>query len=52
MQIGNAAGIGAKLALNSADQMLIAEELVRKINSLELTTHPESQKKFLKAMYL
>jgi uncharacterized 2Fe-2S/4Fe-4S cluster protein (DUF4445 family) len=41
MQIGNAAGIGAKLALISADQMLIAEELVRKINYIELTTHPE-----------
>lgn len=51
-QIGNAAGIGAKLALISTDQLQITEELVRKVKYIELTTHPEFQKKFLKAMYL
>ena len=51
-QVGNAAGMGAKQTLVSAGLLRLAEDLAREVNYIELTTHPEFQRKFLDAMYL
>lgn len=51
-QVGNAAGVGAKLALISHSQRAMAEEIARRARYLELTTHPDFASKFAQAMYL
>jgi uncharacterized 2Fe-2S/4Fe-4S cluster protein (DUF4445 family) len=51
-QFGNAAGMGAVLALLSQQQRKIAQEFTKKDEYVELTTHPGFQKKFIEALYL
>ncbi len=50
-QIGNAAGMGAKLALTSIDQRAMAEQMVSRINYIELSGVPDFKEKFLRATY-
>ena len=50
-QVGNAAGVGAKQLLLSADLRQISEDIARKSNYVELTTDPNFQDRFLKYMY-
>jgi len=52
MQVGNAAGMGAKQALVSAKHLRLAKEIARKVIYIELTTHPDFQKRFLNSMFL
>ncbi len=51
-QVGNAAGMGAVLALISQQQRETAQEFIKKVEYVELTTHPDFQKKFIEALYL
>ncbi len=50
VQVGNAAGVGAKMVLISREKRLEAERLARKVNYLELTTHPQFNDYFVKSM--
>jgi uncharacterized 2Fe-2S/4Fe-4S cluster protein (DUF4445 family) len=50
-QVGNAAGVGAKQLLLSADLRQISEDIARKSKYIELTTDPDFQNRFLKYMY-
>jgi len=52
VQVGNAAGIGAKQALLSISRRRLANQIAKRSQYIELTTHPAFQKKFLQAMYL
>jgi len=45
-QVGNAAGLGAKLALISRRNRTTAEEIAGRIRYIELTTHPEFKHEF------
>jgi uncharacterized 2Fe-2S/4Fe-4S cluster protein (DUF4445 family) len=51
-QVGNAAGMGAKLALISRTKRAEARELARRIGYLELATWPDFAMAFAKATYL
>jgi uncharacterized 2Fe-2S/4Fe-4S cluster protein (DUF4445 family) len=51
-QVGNAAGIGAKQILISSVSRDTAKEIVRKVEYLELTTHPEFTDEFMNALFL
>lgn len=51
-QIGNAAGMGAKLALLSRTALVEATRIAGRVQYVELTTYPGFQSKFLKNMYL
>ncbi len=50
-QVGNAAGMGAKLALISKLQRTNAGEIARRVRYLELMTHPNFPMQFAHAMY-
>jgi len=52
LQVGNAAGMGAKLVLISAKQREEARVLANQINYIELAGDPDFMKIFAKAMYL
>jgi uncharacterized 2Fe-2S/4Fe-4S cluster protein (DUF4445 family) len=51
-QVGNAAGVGARLALVSRSQRAEAEEIARRVRYLELMTQPGFASRFARAMYL
>jgi uncharacterized 2Fe-2S/4Fe-4S cluster protein (DUF4445 family) len=51
-QVGNAAGMGAKLALLSRGKRTGAQELASRVGYIELATLPEFGRKFAQAMYL
>jgi uncharacterized 2Fe-2S/4Fe-4S cluster protein (DUF4445 family) len=51
-QVGNAAGIGAKLALLSTGQREQAADLAKRVAYLELTNYPDFTNEFAKAMSL
>jgi uncharacterized 2Fe-2S/4Fe-4S cluster protein (DUF4445 family) len=51
-QVGNAAGIGARQSLTSISQRRIAAEVARRVRYVELTGHPDFQRRFLQQMYL
>jgi uncharacterized 2Fe-2S/4Fe-4S cluster protein (DUF4445 family) len=51
-QVGNAAGMGAKLALISKTKRAEAQALARQIGYVELATDPHFTKTFAQAMYL
>jgi uncharacterized 2Fe-2S/4Fe-4S cluster protein (DUF4445 family) len=51
-QVGNAAGIGAKLALLSSAQRTAAAALAARVEYLELTNYPDFTNEFAKAMSL
>jgi uncharacterized 2Fe-2S/4Fe-4S cluster protein (DUF4445 family) len=51
-QVGNAAGMGAKLALISRTQRAEAQDLASRVGYIELATVPEFTKAFTQAMYL
>ena len=49
--IGNAAGMGAKIALLSKRMRQVAQEISVKVRYLELSSRPDFQDEFIKAMY-
>jgi uncharacterized 2Fe-2S/4Fe-4S cluster protein (DUF4445 family) len=49
-QVGNAAGMGARMTLISAEQRRRAAEIARKVEYIELTTHPAFSNAFVKAL--
>lgn len=51
-QVGNAAGMGAKLALISLSQRAQAQAIAARVNYLELSTIPDFKKTFVQATYL
>jgi uncharacterized 2Fe-2S/4Fe-4S cluster protein (DUF4445 family) len=51
-QVGNAAGMGAKLALVSRTKRIEAQSIARSVGYIELATHPQFAQKFAQAMYL
>jgi len=51
-QVGNAAGMGAKLALVSQEQRAKAAEIARQVEYIELTNDKRFVSEFAKAMYL
>jgi uncharacterized 2Fe-2S/4Fe-4S cluster protein (DUF4445 family) len=51
-QVGNAAAMGAKLALVSTEQRALAEEIARQVEYVELTTDPRFVGQFTQAMFL
>jgi len=51
-QVGNAAGMGAKLALVSQEQRAQAAEIARQVEYIELTNDKRFVSEFAKAMYL
>jgi uncharacterized 2Fe-2S/4Fe-4S cluster protein (DUF4445 family) len=52
VQVGNAAGMGAKLALISSSKRTEAQDIALKAHYLELTTVPIFMKTFIQANYL
>ncbi|MDY6875538.1 MAG: ASKHA domain-containing protein [Chloroflexota bacterium] len=52
VQVGNAAGMGAKLALVSRRCRGIAEEIARRVEYVELTTHPRFVEAYMNALML
>jgi len=51
IQVGNAAGTGARMILLSKDAKKKAEEIQKMIRYLELATDPDFQKEFISALY-
>jgi uncharacterized 2Fe-2S/4Fe-4S cluster protein (DUF4445 family) len=51
-QVGNAAGMGAKLALISQSKRAEAQALARRVDYIELATVPQFAQTFAQAMYL
>lgn len=51
-QTGNAAGTGAKQLLLSKEKRMVAENISRNINYIELTTFPEFTEYFMRSMFL
>ncbi len=51
-QVGNAAGIGAKRLLINAGERARAADLVKHLNYIELTNHPEFTDRFSQAVML
>jgi uncharacterized 2Fe-2S/4Fe-4S cluster protein (DUF4445 family) len=49
-QVGNAAGMGAKQILISAERRQIAAEIARRVEPIELTTHPDFTERFMEAI--
>ncbi|NVM35938.1 MAG: DUF4445 domain-containing protein [Candidatus Lokiarchaeota archaeon] len=49
-QVGNAAGIGAKLALISNEHRSIAGNIANRVRYIELTTHPKFTREFSHAL--
>ena len=50
VQVGNAAGTGARQMLISAERRRAGEELARRIEYIELTNHPRFHEKFVGAL--
>jgi len=50
-QVGNAAGVGAKQMLISVERRRLARKLIKRIEYVELTTHPEFTPAFMQALY-
>lgn len=51
-QVGNAAGVGAKLGLLSEDKRVKAQAIARRTSCIELATAPHFQEIFAQAIYL
>jgi uncharacterized 2Fe-2S/4Fe-4S cluster protein (DUF4445 family) len=51
-QVGNAAGIGARLALISGEQRTLAQEIARRVRYIELASLPNFPGLFSQSMYL
>ncbi|MFX1304972.1 MAG: ASKHA domain-containing protein [Promethearchaeota archaeon] len=52
VQVGNAAGTGAKLALLSKEQRSIAESIANRVKYIELTIHPRFTHEFSHALQI
>lgn len=52
VQVGNAAAMGAKLALISTEQRALAEEIAHQVEYIELTNDPRFVGQFTQAMFL
>jgi uncharacterized 2Fe-2S/4Fe-4S cluster protein (DUF4445 family) len=51
-QVGNAAGMGAKMALLSNSKRLDAQKIAQRVEYLELTTVPDFNRIFMKAIFI
>ena len=51
-QVGNAAGMGAKMALISLSQRATAQSIAARVHHIELSSAPNFNKTFTEAMYL
>ena len=51
-QVGNAAGIGAKLALLSISKRVEAQDIASRVSYIELATTPHFEEIFSQAIYL
>jgi uncharacterized 2Fe-2S/4Fe-4S cluster protein (DUF4445 family) len=51
-QVGNAAGMGAKMALISKTKRVEAQKLCSRVNYIELATSPDFNKIFIKTSYI
>ncbi len=49
--VGNAAGVGARIALISREKRAEANEIARKVDHIKLAVHPDFEKEFSMAMY-
>ncbi|ADC65892.1 ferredoxin [Ferroglobus placidus DSM 10642] len=49
--VGNAAGVGARLALISREKRREANEIARKVEHIKLAVHPDFEREFSMAMY-
>lgn len=49
--VGNAAGVGARIALISREKRKEANEIARKVDHIKLAVHPDFEKEFTRAMY-
>ena len=49
--VGNAAGVGARLALISKEKRREANEIARKVEHIKLAVHPDFEREFSMAMY-
>lgn len=49
-QVGNAAGVGAKLALISKKNRIIAEEIANRVKYIELSVHPKFTHEFSRSL--
>ena len=52
VQVGNGAGMGAKLALVSRRCRAATEEIARRVEYIELTTHPRFVEAYMNALML
>ncbi len=52
VQVGNAAGMGAKMALVSRRCRGVATEIARRVEYIELTTHPQFVQAYMAALVL
>ncbi|MEE9617257.1 MAG: ASKHA domain-containing protein [Anaerolineae bacterium] len=52
VQVGNGAGMGAKLALVSRRCRAVTEEIARRVEYIELTTHPRFVEAYMNALML
>ena len=52
VQVGNGAGMGAKLALVSRRCRAVTEEIARRVEYIELTTHPRFVEAYMAALML
>ena len=50
--VGNAAGEGARIAILNKEKRIEAEEIIKKVEYLELTIEPEFQKEFIEAIHI
>lgn len=48
--IGNAAGTGAEIALFSIKMREVSQEISKKVKYIELSSRPDFQEEFIKAM--
>jgi uncharacterized 2Fe-2S/4Fe-4S cluster protein (DUF4445 family) len=51
-QVGNMAGVGAKLALISKKSRSVAKEIARRVRYIELTEHPRFSNEFSHSLQL
>ena len=49
--VGNAAGVGARIALISREKRNEANEIARRVEHIKLAVHPDFEKEFTKAMF-
>ena len=51
VSVGNAASVGARMALLSSEARRKAEEIAARVEHVELSNRPDFQEEFMEAMY-